>query len=275
MSNTCSTVCPGGCHVRCHIQRLGGAHSQRPQAAGGEHPAVRTSQVVGHLRQPGNRLDGHRMDRGTPPARRPKHVLLRDRYPPENWPARTAQGQHRLRRQGQRDRRLPPGSDDQPPAPRAQRVPLRATLDRPVHVRHAAATCSIKRARRIRLGPVPHHRQAGGRPRWTARNTSEHCTSEGSATPMNWPNGGRVWHPSAGDAGVDLLRSRVDKPHIAVALAAAEWTPDRASRSISSGDKITLVQAVRHAGRRSADLGHRSLRCACRRRWRRRVALRP
>lgn len=37
----------------------------------------------------------------------------------------------------------------------------------------------------------------------------------------------------------------VDEPHIAAALAAAEWTPDQASRTVSSGDEITLVQAVR------------------------------
>lgn len=37
----------------------------------------------------------------------------------------------------------------------------------------------------------------------------------------------------------------VDEPHIAAALAAAEWTPDQASRIVSSGGKITLLQAVR------------------------------
>ncbi|MCA0307875.1 MAG: hypothetical protein LCH87_11060 [Actinobacteria bacterium] len=37
----------------------------------------------------------------------------------------------------------------------------------------------------------------------------------------------------------------VDEPHIAAALAAAEWTPDQAGRNVSSGDHITLVQAVR------------------------------
>jgi hypothetical protein len=37
----------------------------------------------------------------------------------------------------------------------------------------------------------------------------------------------------------------VDEPHIAAALAAAEWTPDQASRSVSSGGQITLIQAVR------------------------------
>ncbi|MEA5121381.1 MAG: hypothetical protein VB040_08940 [Propionibacterium sp.] len=37
----------------------------------------------------------------------------------------------------------------------------------------------------------------------------------------------------------------VDEPHIAAALDAAEWTPEQASRTVSYGDKITLVQAVR------------------------------
>lgn len=37
----------------------------------------------------------------------------------------------------------------------------------------------------------------------------------------------------------------VDEPHIAAALAAAEWTPAQASRSISATENLTLIDAVR------------------------------
>lgn len=37
----------------------------------------------------------------------------------------------------------------------------------------------------------------------------------------------------------------VDEPHIAAALAAAEWTPSQAGRTISSTGHLTLIDAVR------------------------------
>lgn len=37
----------------------------------------------------------------------------------------------------------------------------------------------------------------------------------------------------------------VDEPHIAAALAAAEWTPPQANIRITSGEPLTLIQAVR------------------------------
>lgn len=37
----------------------------------------------------------------------------------------------------------------------------------------------------------------------------------------------------------------VDEPHIAAALAAAEWTPAQAARTIAPGEPLTLIQAVR------------------------------
>jgi hypothetical protein len=36
-----------------------------------------------------------------------------------------------------------------------------------------------------------------------------------------------------------------DEPHIAAALAAAEWTPSQASRLVTAGDSLTIVEAVR------------------------------
>lgn len=36
-----------------------------------------------------------------------------------------------------------------------------------------------------------------------------------------------------------------DEPHIASALAAAEWTPHEAGRAVTTGDQLTFVQAVR------------------------------
>ena len=36
-----------------------------------------------------------------------------------------------------------------------------------------------------------------------------------------------------------------DEPHIAAALAAAEWTPSQASRLLATGEQLTIVQAVR------------------------------
>lgn len=36
-----------------------------------------------------------------------------------------------------------------------------------------------------------------------------------------------------------------DEPHIAAALAAAEWTPSQASRLVSTGEPLTMVEAVR------------------------------
>lgn len=36
-----------------------------------------------------------------------------------------------------------------------------------------------------------------------------------------------------------------DEPHIAAALAAAEWTPSQASRLVAKGDSLTIVEAVR------------------------------
>lgn len=38
---------------------------------------------------------------------------------------------------------------------------------------------------------------------------------------------------------------RVDEPHIAAALAAAEWTPTQARRIASAGSGVTVVEAVR------------------------------
>ena len=35
------------------------------------------------------------------------------------------------------------------------------------------------------------------------------------------------------------------EPHIAAALAAAEWTPSQASRLVTTGEQLTIVQAVR------------------------------
>lgn len=37
----------------------------------------------------------------------------------------------------------------------------------------------------------------------------------------------------------------VDEPHIAAALAAAEWTPAQAASTIAPGEPLTLIQAVR------------------------------
>lgn len=37
----------------------------------------------------------------------------------------------------------------------------------------------------------------------------------------------------------------VDEPHIAAALAAAEWTPALASRQVAAGEALTFVEAVR------------------------------
>lgn len=36
-----------------------------------------------------------------------------------------------------------------------------------------------------------------------------------------------------------------DEPHIAAALAAAEWTPSLAARMVATREKLTIVQAVR------------------------------
>jgi hypothetical protein len=36
-----------------------------------------------------------------------------------------------------------------------------------------------------------------------------------------------------------------DEPHIAAALAAAEWTPSQASRMVATGASVTIVEAVR------------------------------
>ena len=36
-----------------------------------------------------------------------------------------------------------------------------------------------------------------------------------------------------------------DEPHIAAALAAAEWTPAQAARLVAPGETLTIVQAVR------------------------------
>lgn len=36
-----------------------------------------------------------------------------------------------------------------------------------------------------------------------------------------------------------------DEPHIAAALAAAEWTPSQAARRVATGEPLTIVQAVR------------------------------
>jgi hypothetical protein len=36
-----------------------------------------------------------------------------------------------------------------------------------------------------------------------------------------------------------------DEPHIAAALAAAEWTPSQAARLIATGESLTIVEAVR------------------------------
>ncbi len=36
-----------------------------------------------------------------------------------------------------------------------------------------------------------------------------------------------------------------DEPHLAAALAAAEWTPSEAARQLAPGEQLTLVQAVR------------------------------
>ena len=36
-----------------------------------------------------------------------------------------------------------------------------------------------------------------------------------------------------------------DEPHIAAALAAAEWTPSRAARLVAAGESLTIVEAVR------------------------------
>jgi len=81
-----------GGHGCCPIESLGGAHGQRPQAAGGDQPADRAAPLGSHLRQPGNRLDGDRLDRGTAPAWCPDPVLLRHRCPPQNGPARPLEG---------------------------------------------------------------------------------------------------------------------------------------------------------------------------------------
>lgn len=37
----------------------------------------------------------------------------------------------------------------------------------------------------------------------------------------------------------------VDEPHTAAALAAAEWTPAQASRTISAADQLTFIDAIR------------------------------
>lgn len=37
----------------------------------------------------------------------------------------------------------------------------------------------------------------------------------------------------------------VDEPHVAAALAAAEWTPTQAARTILASDHLTLIDAVR------------------------------
>lgn len=37
----------------------------------------------------------------------------------------------------------------------------------------------------------------------------------------------------------------IDEPHIAAALAAAEWTPAQANSRITPGEPLTLIQAVR------------------------------
>lgn len=37
----------------------------------------------------------------------------------------------------------------------------------------------------------------------------------------------------------------VDEPHIAAALAAAEWSPAQAARRVVAGEQLTFVEAVR------------------------------
>jgi hypothetical protein len=39
---------------------------------------------------------------------------------------------------------------------------------------------------------------------------------------------------------------QVDEPHIAAALAAAEWTPAMAGRAVTPGDPVTFLEVVRH-----------------------------
>lgn len=38
---------------------------------------------------------------------------------------------------------------------------------------------------------------------------------------------------------------QVDEPHIAAALAGAEWTPAQASSTVAPSERLTLIQAVR------------------------------
>lgn len=38
---------------------------------------------------------------------------------------------------------------------------------------------------------------------------------------------------------------QVDEPHIAAALAAAEWTPAAASRAVAAGESLTFVEVIR------------------------------